>query len=510
MTHKTNRRSFLKQSALAGAALSLPAYIRAAADGANSDIRIAVVGFNGRGQSHIKAYSNMKGVRIVALCDVDSSVLDKGVAQLAAQNNQVKPFKDIRKLLDSGEVDAISIATPNHWHSLAAIWGIQAGKDVYVEKPVSHNVWEGRQLVKAAEKYQRIVQMGVQSRSAVGIANVLEWLKGEPLGKLKYARGLCYKRRPSIGLVTENTPVPETIDYDLWSGPAPLVPPHRKKIHYDWHWIWNYGNGDLGNQGIHQMDIARRFTGETALSPRIFSVGGRLGYKDDGETPNSMFVFHDYEKAPLIFEVRGLPEKTDAKEMDKYRGASVGVVVQYEKGYVVVPDYNNAAVFDNDNKLIRKYGNPPGVKDMVESNPIPESEKNKKADSRTSEKEEGHFGNFISCVRNRKAADLNGKIIDGHISSALCHTANISYRLGKTASPDELREKFKGNKEALDSLERLATHLKANDVDINVDKLTLGEFLKMDPKTEKFIDNAAADKQLTREYRAPYVVPEKV
>ncbi|EDY16430.1 oxidoreductase domain protein [Chthoniobacter flavus Ellin428] len=510
MMHKTNRRTFLKQSALAGAALSLPAYIRAASEGANSDIRIAVVGFNGRGQSHIKAYSNLKGVRIVALCDVDSNVLDKGVAQLAKANNQVKPFKDIRKLLDSGEVDAISIATPNHWHSLAGIWGIQAGKDVYVEKPVSHNVWEGRQLVKAADKYQRIVQMGVQSRSAAGIANVLEWLKSEPLGKLQYVRGLCYKRRPSIGLVTADQPVPETIDYDIWSGPAPLVPPHRKKIHYDWHWIWNYGNGDLGNQGIHQMDIARRFTGEAALSPKIVSVGGRLGYKDDGETPNSMFVFHDYEKAPLIFEVRGLPEKTDAKEMDKYRGASIGVIAQYENGYVVVPDYNNAAVFDNKDQLIRKYGNPPGVKGMTESNPISESEKAKIATSKFSEKEESHFGNFIACVKSRKAADLNAKIIDGHISSALCHTANISYRLGKTASPDELREKFKGNKEALDSLERLATHLKANDVDINVDKLTLGEFLKMDPKTERFIDNAAADKMLTREYRKPYVVPENV
>jgi predicted dehydrogenase len=515
MSHKTNRRTFLKQSALAGAALSLPAYVRAAAEGANSDIRIAVVGFHGRGQSHISAYSGMKGVRIVALCDVDSAVLEKGVKQLQAKNVETKPFKDIRKLLDSGEVDAISIATPNHWHSLAAIWGIQAGKDVYVEKPVSHNVWEGRQLVKAADKYQRIVQMGVQSRSAKGLADVIGWMKTEPLGKLQYVRGLCYKRRPSIGLVTTDQPVPETIDYDLWSGPAPLVPPHRNDpkygiIHYDWHWIWNYGNGDLGNQGIHQMDIARRFTGEPELSPKIVSVGGRLGYKDNGETPNSMIVFHDYAKAPLIFEVRGLPEKTGTETMDKYRGAGVGVVAQYEHGYVVAPDYSNAAVFDNDNKLVRKYGNPPGVKDMVESNPITEAEKAKPSDERLSSKEDGHFGNFIACVRSRKAAELNGKILDGHISSALCHTANISYRLGKTMPPDVIREKFKGNKEALDSFDRLATHLAANGVDIKVDQLTFGEYLKMDPKTERFIDNAAADKMLTREYRAPYVVPEKV
>ncbi len=505
MNHQFTRRHFLKRSIAAATALSLPARTYSAADGANSDIRIAVIGFNGRGQSHIGGYLGLKGVRIVSLCDVDSAVLDKGVTQLQRKNLEIKPYKDLRKLYEDPEIDAVSIATPNHWHSLAAIWAIQAGKDVYVEKPVSHNVWEGRQLVKAADKHQRIVQMGVQSRSATGLADVLEWVKKEPLGKLQYVRGLCYKRRPSIGLSEGEQPLPETIDYDLWCGPAPNEALHRTKLHYDWHWIWNYGNGDLGNQGIHQMDISRRFTGETALSPKVFSIGGRLGYKDDGETPNSQIVFHDYEKAPLIFEVRGLPDKTDAKEMDKYRGASVGVVVQYENGYIVCPDYSNAAVFDNHDQLVRKFGNPPQAKGLTESDPAPASEK-KPVDADA----DNHFANFIKAVRSRKVADLNGKIIDGHISSALCHTANISYRLGKKATPGEMRDKIKGNKEALDSLERLSTHLAANGVDINVDKLTLGEFLKMDPKAEKFIDNKAADKLLTRDYRAPYIVPEKV
>jgi predicted dehydrogenase len=511
MSSQLTRRSFLTRTALAGAALSLPARVYSQAEGSNSDIRVAVIGFNGRGQSHISAYLGMKGVRIVALCDVDQAVLDKGVAQLAAKNQVVTPYKDIRKLLDSGEVDAVSIATPNHWHSLAGIWALQAGKDVYVEKPISHNVWEGRQFVKATEKYKKIVQMGVQSRSAKGIADVIGWMKkDQPLGKLKWVRGLCYKRRPSIGLVTGEQPVPETIDYDLWSGPAPLVPPHRTKIHYDWHWIWNYGNGDLGNQGIHQMDIARRFTNETALSPKVWSIGGRLSYQDDGETPNSQIVFHDYEAAPLIFEVRGLPDKTDSKEMDKYRGASIGVVAQYENGYVVAPDYQNAAVFDNEDKLIRRYGKPPMAKDMTESNPLPASDKPAATPGAPAPRDEGHFENFIACVRSRKSEDLNGKIIDGHISSALCHTGNISYRLGKKATPAELREEVTGNKEALDSLNRLATHLEANGVDLNVEKLTLGQFLKMDPKTEKFIKNPAADKLLTRVYRQPYIVPEKV
>ena len=203
----------------------------------------------------------------------------------------------------------------------------------------------------------------------------------------------------------------------------------RTKLHYDWHWIWNYGNGDLGNQGIHQMDIARRFPARTALSPKVWSVGGRLGYEDDGETPNSLFVFHDYEKAPLIFEVRGLPRKADAKEMDKYRGASVGVVVQYENGYIVAPDYNNAVVFDNEDKLIRKFGNPP----MAQGHGRIRSRAGRKRSPRESRRPRITSRTSSTAVRSRKAADLNGKIIDGHISSALCHTGNISYRLGKNS-----------------------------------------------------------------------------
>ena len=489
--NQLNRRQFLKGSIATAAALSLPARTYAQAEGANGDLRVAIVGFNGRGQDHIANYLKLKGARIVALCDVDSAVLDRGVAQMKAKGQEVETFQDIRKLLEKKDVDVVSIATPNHWHSLAAIWAIQAGKDVYVEKPVSHNVWEGRQLVKAAEAHQRIVQMGVQSRSGVGLANALEWTKAGNLGKIKYARALCYKPRPSIGKVDADLEIPATIDFDVWCGPAEKLPIHRAKLHYDWHWVWNTGNGDLGNQGIHQMDIARRFLGEPALSPRVFSVGGRLGYVDDGETPNSMFVFHDYEKAPLIFEVRGLTEKTGAKNMDKYRGASVGVVVQYEHGHILCPDYNDAIAFDAEGKQIQKF-------DKAAAGIGPDSDR------------ENHYQNFLDAVRSRKAEDLHGTIIDGHISSALCHTGNISVRLGKKAAPAELREKLKANKDAMDSLDRLATHLGANDVNLDTDQLTLGEFLKMDPQTEKFVGNAAADKLLTREYRAPFIVPEKV
>ncbi len=480
---KQSRRSFLKSSLAAGAALSLPARLYSAAAGANDDIRIGIVGFNGRGQDHIGHYLASKGARIVALCDVDNAVLDKGVAQLAAKGQKVTPYQDVREMLESKEVDVVSIATPNHWHALGAIWAIQAGKDVYVEKPVSHNVWEGRQLVNAADAHQRIVQMGVQSRSGAGIAQALEWVKSAPLGKLQYARALCYKRRPSIGKVDGAQAVPATIDYDLWCGPAPKLPLTRTRLHYDWHWVWNTGCGDLGNQGIHQMDIARRFLGEDALSPGVFAIGGRLGYVDDGETPNSLIVFHDYQKAPLIFEVRGLPATGEGKGMDKYRGASVGVIVQYENGHILCPDYDNAIAFDGDGKEIRKFFQPGG---------------------------ESHYANFLKAVRSRKTADLHGKILDGHISSALCHTGNIAYRLGKKAAPEAIAEKIKGSKDAADSFERLTAHLAANKLDPATEQLTFGEHLKFDPTTEKFIGNAEADKLLTREYRAPFVVPEKV
>ncbi len=498
-----NRRRFLQGSLLTASALSMPARVRAAVEGANSDIRIAVVGFNGRGQNHIAGYSQLPGVRIVALCDVDQGVLDKGVAQLKDKGQDVTPYRDIRKLLESKEVDAISIATPNHWHSLGAIWGCQAGKHVYVEKPVSHNVWEGRQLVRAAAAHKRIVQMGVQSRSASGIAAVLEWAAQGHLGKLLNVHGLCYKRRPSIAKEAGATPIPDQIDYDLWCGPAPKVPLARKKLHYDWHWLWAYGNGDLGNQGIHQMDMARRFLGEPALAPRVVSVGGRLGYEDDGETPNTLVVFQDYKKAPLLFEVRGLPSATDSKEMDQYHGASVGVVAHYEGGRIVCPTYNDAIAYDRDGRIIAAFGKPQLPLDPAEAAKV-------KVAITTNEDRDNHYANFLRAVRSGRESDLNGKILDGHISSALCHTGNISYQLGRKASAEVSREKLKANPVALESVGRMLTHLEANGVNLRENQLVMGEFLTMDPATEKFVGNTAADALLTRNYRAPFVVPEKV
>jgi predicted dehydrogenase len=490
-----NRRTFLSRAALTAAAFTLPTASWARVPGANDDIRAAVIGFNGRGEDHIKSIRGLarKGVRLVALCDVDSKVLAAAVESCKKQNENVQGYTDIRKLLENPDIDVISTATPNHWHALATIWAVQADKDVYVEKPVCHNVWEGGKMVEAARQYGKIVQTGTQSRSSQAIREAVEWVHDGNLGKIVVARGLCYKPRRSIGKVDGPQAIPPSVDYDLWCGPAPKVSLMRKRLHYDWHWVWDTGCGDLGNQGIHQMDMARWFLGVNELSPRVFSVGGRLGYVDDGQTPNTQVIYHDYEQAPLIFEVRGLPRNKESqadslwnsKTMDRYPNAETGgdicVLIECEGGHVLVPNYSGATAFDKEGKQIKKW-----------------------------EGARNHFENFIDAVRSRKHTDLNADIQEGFLSSSLCHTGNISYRLGKQASPDEIREKIKGDKDAVATVGRMQQHLEANGVDVKIDKLTLGEFLKMNPRSEKFIGNPAADALLTREYRAPFVVPDKV
>jgi len=496
-----SRRTFLKSSALAAAGVTFSARSWAQVAGANSDVRIAVVGLNGRGKNHMSSWRELKGVRLAALCDADSTVLESAAKRIRGSGGTVDTFVDVRELLARSDIDAISIATPNHLHSLLAIWACQAGKDVYVEKPVSHNVWEGRQLVAAAAKHQRMVQAGMQCRSSTGLAEAVAWVRAGNLGKITAVRGLCYKRRNQIGKTSGPQPVPATVNYDLWLGPAAMEPPRRKRFHYDWHWFWATGNGDLGNQGVHQVDLARWFLGEPGQAPRLMSFGGRLGYSDDAETPNTQVLVHDYPSAPFIFEVRGLPSRRDPVQreaeipdmnapetapkageipMDKYRGASIGVVVHCEGGYVVVPGYTNADAYDKDGKRLKSFKG-----------------------------STNHFANFIDCVRNRKAADLKGQILDGHHASALCHTGNISYRLGKATPQAALREQIKGNAAAAESFGRMAEHLAVHGVNLDKTPVTLGLPLTLDVKTERFTGAGAdlANPLLTREYRKPFVVP---
>jgi len=477
MNQTVNRRGFLKSSAAAGAAFAMVNPIDKVL-GANDEIRVGVVGFRSRGKSHIDGFSNLPGVRLVALCDVDLDVLEKGVERYSKPGQKLKAYSDYRRLLEDKEIDVVSIATPNHTHSLISVEAILAGKDVYVEKPVSHNVWEGQQIVNAARKYNKIVQTGTQCRSNPGMQEAVRYLQQGKLGKIRVARGLCYKRRKSIGKVDGPQPVPKNIDFDIWTGPAPLKPLMRERLHYDWHWVRDTGNGDLGNQGIHQMDIARWVLGEDNLSPEVFSIGGRLGYIDDGDTANTQIVFHNYEKAPLIFEVRGLGSYAQNNQRPNYRGVEVGLVVDCENGYMVIPSYSTATAYEHNGKEIRKFS---GGGD--------------------------HFANFISAVRSRKREDLNADIWEGHVSSALCHTGNISYYLGGNASPGQVLEEIKGDALAAESIGRMLEHIQVNDVDLNATPVTFGKHLKMDATRTAFLGNDRANEMLTRVYRKPFVVP---
>jgi hypothetical protein len=302
----------------------------------------------------------------------------------------------------------------------------------------------------------------------------IEYAHSGKIGEIMMTRGLCYKPRGSIGKVAADKPIPSTMDFDLWCGPAPMNPVHRNKIHYDWHWIWDYGNGDLGNQGIHEMDKARWALKAMELPKGVFSLGGRFGYEDDGQTPNTQICSFDYGEKALIFEVRGLPTK-------EFMGTKVGNIFYGTNGYIVCPSYATGIVFDKDNKEVARFS---GGGDNH------------------------HFENFCKAVRARKPEMLNGDILEGHLSSALCHLGNISYRLGKDQM---LSEKVAGlDEKTTEAVGRMAAHLADNKLDASKTKVTIGRKLVMDPKTETFINDAEANLMLTRPYRKGYEVPAKI
>ncbi len=478
------RKDFLKASLIGGGAAlvagrtKLYGQVAPAGRSANGDVRIGIIGFNAQGNGHLQNYlpghkDKLQGAILAAICDVDDAVLKKGreQAQKAGLKN-VAEFKDYRKMLESKEVDAVVIATPNHQHSIMTIMALQAGKDVYVEKPLSHNIWEGRQAVEAAKKYasKNIALIGTQNRSSEQIQKAVAAVHSGKLGKLKYVTGTCYKARDSIGKHEGAQPIPEGLDYDLWTGPATLTPPTRNSskgtVHYDWHWFWNYGGGDITNQGIHQMDVARWFLGAQGLPKDVFSFGGRFGYRDDAETPNTLVSVMNYEKAPLIFEVRGLGRKKEMRAMDLYKKSSVGVVAQCENGYVNVSENGAAVAYDNLGQKLETF----------------EGADNK-----------AHRKNWITALQTRKVT--HGLIEEGHYSSSLCHLANLSYLAGTEKSNAQLSEAVASDLAAKDAYNRTLEHLKANEVDLEATKPVVGPLLQVDAKREMLIskDQVVAD-----------------
>lgn len=453
--------------------------------GANERVRVAIVGLGNQGRrSHIPAYRKIANARIVAVCDPDSRCLREVEAELRAAGQRVFATPDVRRLLERDDIDAVSVVTPNYWHALITVWACQAGKHVYVEKPVSHMIWEGRQAVRAARRHQRLVQAGIQSRSNSALAESIEVLQRGELGRIQLVRGFCYKPRESIGRVDGAQVVPAEIDYDLWAGPTALRPLMRKRLHYDWHWDFETGNGDIGNQGPHEMDKARRFCGSPSPARRVISIGGRFGYDDDANTANTQIAYYDFgpKHPPILFEVRGLPERSGMKAMPHYRGVRIGNIVDCENGY-----WSQGWICDRNGKQVRQI---------------------------KGEGDGSHWANFITAVRNGKQADVRGDIEDGHITAILSHQANISYRLGRRMPPAAIRSHIAALPPLADAFERMLEHLSANGVDTERDHATLGPWLEMDPQEERFTGPPewvqVANAMLRRNDREPYVMPEEV
>jgi predicted dehydrogenase len=427
-----SRRTFV---AAASSAAALPAMRATAQPDRNSTIRCAVLGVNGRGKVHVSAIENTAGAEVAVLCDPDAQVLNQRAADFQRKyGRKVEVETDLRRVFERNDIDAVSIATPNHWHALASIWACQAGKDVYLEKPGSHNVFEGRKMVEAAKRYDRIVQHGVQLRSNPVLHEAVEHLREGLIGEVYMARAVIFRWRPSIG-VKPNAPAPAALDWDLWQGPAGERPFSRRYVHYDWHWHWDYGNGDIGNQGVHETDMALWGLDE-GLPTDICAMGGNFLWQDDRETPEVLSALYRYEGSNKLLQVEVRPWCTNTEQ-----DVAVGNLFYGSKGILTVRNYNSYQTYFGQK---REPGPAGSWGDPLQA----------------------HFENFFAAVRARNASLLNGPIETGHTSSGIAHLANIALRLGRQ--------------------------------------------LKFDPQAEQFIDDTEADAMLTRQYRAPFVVPEVV
>ena len=476
-SRKQTRRRFLKTSAAAGAGFSTFTIAGTKASGkvlgVNSEVRVAVAGLNGRGKAHIGGFRSLKGVRITYLVDPDSRLFE---SRSKSTGGKPKCVEDIRKVLEDKEVDAVSIATPNHWHSLMSIWACQAGKDVYVEKPLSHNVFEGRKLVEAAKKYNRVVQHGTQKRSSQGVANLISAVQADKYGKLLVSKSYCCKPHWSIGRRDTSVP-PEGLDFNLWLGPASEQPYHRNLVHYNWHWFWDTGNGDIGNQGVHEMDIARWTIKGATLPKRVWSLGGRFAVDDQGQTPNTQLSVFDYGDTTLLFETRG--------PVGKHKKFPPKIENEF---------YTTEGVIRGG----RFYPTSGGKPESVQADDAPKVTPG------------GPFGSFIAAVRSRNMDEINCDAEVGHYSSALCHLGNISYRLGKQVPFDAKRNALGDNKQVVESFNKVCENLTAAGMKLDESKYRLGRQLDFDAKAEKFVGDDEANELLSRRYRKPFVVPEKV
>ncbi|MFN3190498.1 MAG: Gfo/Idh/MocA family oxidoreductase [Aureliella sp.] len=507
-----SRRQFLKTSVATGSSVGAGAMVagryvhsqeEAGSSSANGEKSAAIVGCGGRGGTHIEEMLKAKGVAITHICDIDQGTSDKRASQIQEkQGKRPKVESDVRRILDEEGVDMVTIATPNHWHALAGVWAMQAGKDAYIEKPVSHNIAEGAALVAAARKYNRMCQVGTQCRSSTGVQDAVKFVQSGGIGEVKLARGLCYKRRKSIGALGDYE-IPEKVDFNLWSGPAQYTDPKltRQRFHYDWHWQRMYGNGDLGNQGPHQTDIARWGLGVGDHPSTIISYGGRLGYQaerkdssyiDAGDTANTEVSIYGFGDKYIVFETRGLSVDNSADEelnrlFNSKKGNKIGVVFYGSEGYVVQTSYGYCAAFDTEMNKVKEFRHSGNLNS-------------------------DHFGNFLTACEKRDSSVLNADVREGHLSAAISHLGNISYYLNQDNKVDvaELRStlaKVPSTDDNLMTLQRTVAHLEQNKVDLERYPISLGAALEFDPSREVFTNSESANEMLTRDYRGEFRCP---
>ncbi len=470
------RRRFLQRSTAATAALGFPMVASSRVLGANDEILMGVVGLGGRGSgAHVPSFQRQKGVTVVALSDPDTDRTGRAADSIKSKyGHRVDQYVDMRKMFDRKDLDVISNATQNYWHGLSTIWACQAGKQVYVEKPLSHYIWEGRQMVAAARKYDRLVQCGTQRRSQSSIAAAIAWIRQGNLGKIKYVTAFANKPRSSCGKRDTPLPIPDSVDFDLWCGPARKVPIYRDRLQYDCSFDWNTGDGESCNQGVHEMDVARWCLGETMLPRRVMSIGGRFLFDDACDVPNTQIIYYDFPTAPVLYEVHNLRKAKGSNETPSFRGERVGVIVDCEGGSVSLM---RGIAWDKAGKQIKTFS---GGGD--------------------------HFVNFIEAVRAGSRDKLNAEVEVGHVSTAVTHTGNISLRLGRKASPQETREQIGDVPVFNEMFDRYVEHLNANEIDPNTS--TLGPWLQIDREHERFKDNDEANKLARGFYREPFVVPD--
>jgi len=429
-----NRRGFIKKTAVvsAGLAAGAPAYIQGYAQVQPSDkINVGVVGIRSRGKNHIENFIRIKDSRVISICDADENLFARTIAEIEKLGGE-KPgtYVDFRKMLDDKNIDAVSIATPGYWHALQTTWACQAGKDVYVEKPISYNILEGRKMVDAARKYNRIVQAGMQRRANRGFQKAVRLLQEGIIGDIYMGRGTVYRHRASIGRV-ENSPVPAGVNWDLYRGPAPMIPFNKNHFHYNWHWYWDTSTSEFGNNGIHVMDrirIAMKINNHPSV---ISCSGGFYGWDSDQEIPNLQIATFEYDDGKILeLEVRSLFTP----------GEEGSMLLLGTKGYALL-------------------GN--GVHTFLgtEKKPGPSiTEKDLEMDIRREEFDKAgidfHFVNFLDCMKSRKIQDLIADINEGYLSTSMMHLGNIAYRTGRKLTFDSKTEKFINDEDANSYLTR--------------------------------------------------------